>query len=105
MDQKEEEEVMSRNYMKEAIDILESHPDKHHSIITQILKDRPSAIVKSYRLIEVQNVSWMPDVLRIMRAGHKIAAIKQLRAVTRMGLQEAKEEIEKLQDSYNIKFT
>jgi len=95
---------MSRNYMKEAISIIEAHPDKLRPIIIQILKDQPSAIVKAYRLIEVQDVSWLSDVLEIMRSGRKIEAIKHLRTVTGMGLQEAREEINRIQDSYNIEF-
>ena len=97
--------MSKRSYMKEAIDIIESQPTMLRPIIIQILKDRPSAIVKAYKIIEIGNTPWLKDVLDIMRSDGKIAAIKQLRTVTDLRLIEAKEKIEELQTEYEIKFT
>jgi len=97
--------MVRRNYMKEAIDVLEKYPSVQHSpLVVQILKDRPSTIVKAYESLNGVNKPWMEVVLNVLRSGRKIEAIKQLRALTDMGLKEAKEVVEELQEQHGISF-
>ena len=91
--------MVERNYTKEAIDVLETYPLSQYSpLIVQILKDNPSAIVKAHEGINASSKPWMEWILHTMRSGHKLKAIKQLRALTDMELKDAKITIDKLQE-------
>lgn len=87
---------MKPNYTKQAIDILAMENLNHESLLLKILKIRPSVIVKAYENTAQIMPEWLKEVIKELKAGYKIRAIKLYRQETGMGIKEAKEACDRI---------
>lgn len=89
------------NYYSEAIEIITKNKSLASDLLVEICKFKPSAVIKAYKII-APNIkpaigmpnTWKPAIEKILKHGHYIEAIKELRALTGAGIKEAKEAVD-----------
>ena len=79
------------NYYAEAINIIMSNRNDWQEIVVRIAQKHPKMVV------EAAKKDWKKEAEAIYRGGDKIGAIKLWRAMTGLGIKEAKDAVESLQ--------
>jgi len=95
-----------RDYHKQALAVMfgigngEVNP---YDMLKKIAEMRPSIIVKAHDAIMPRATAFEREIAEIVRSSNKIAAIKEVRAQTGVGLREAKKEVERIMEKYRVK--
>jgi len=96
----------NRNFMKEAIEIISLNPNLYKEILEEIVRKRPSAIVRAFEKIQKDEkgsnpnqveLKWLEEVKKLLSDGRKIEAIKTYRYYAQIGLKEAKKAVDELE--------
>lgn len=83
---------------KHVLDIIANMPIDN-SLLLQIAKDNPSAVVNAHKALHGKGEpAYYKEVIEYLHDGHKISAIKMVHEQTGMGLKEAKEEVERIDE-------
>ena len=107
---------MSQYHKHAAEIVIRAHNDSNLSfeLLTRILKDRPSAIVRAYRALSPQPsnpvAKTQNELTRVIakecfdrNPSQTIRAIKELRARTTLSLKEAKDMIDEVRAEHDIR--
>ena len=84
------------NYYAEAIKIIANEND-WKEIVVRIAQKHPKMIVEVAKVAEAAKGGWKKEAEAIYRGGDKVGAIKLWRAMTGLGIKEAKDAVESLE--------
>lgn len=83
------------NYYAQAIQVLADSKIDFRALVYEVAKANPKAVAKAAERLDL-GFGWQKECASLVASGLKIQAIKRCRAITGMGLLDAKSAVEAL---------